>query len=175
MSRSFIVSRLAPEGVSRALPLLNVLRPGSTVQDWQALAHCATGSDDVRRALQGIMVCQSGTGYIRGLFTYRVGGCEPAGGGAASRTLCVDNVIALGLFDTPATMAALLDTIDLLARDLACAEVRIDVTEHPAEHRARDVVDAFARHGYADTDGALVKTVPPQGPEGPTTEAAGSA
>ena len=71
----------------------------------------------------------------------------------------LSHFIALALFDVPVTIGALLDAIDILARDFACAVVWINVSSPMTQDGAGRPLRAFATHGYRATHGVMLKTV----------------
>ncbi len=152
MPKSFIVAPLGRDRTDQAFPVMQAVRGEDTLDRWRTRV-------DGFRALApegGIMACTTGGGHIRGLFLYRVGGDGTA------RVLGVPAFVAVGLFDSLATAAALAEAAERLASKLGCGSVAVDAQGCALGTLAPppDAAGLFGRLGYRDDGRCLVKDLP---------------
>jgi hypothetical protein len=117
---------LAPDGIARAFPLIQVAFPKVTLKDW-----CDFASPLVRakgRPASGIITVLSEQDYIVGLCCYRVEHELRHG-----PTLMADHFLALDLFDRQSVFHALAAALESLARERLCTAVHTNLFETEAK------------------------------------------
>ncbi|MCC7427562.1 MAG: hypothetical protein IT557_11695 [Alphaproteobacteria bacterium] len=121
--RAYRARALPVSKVAQAYPLVQAAVPGITLERWrsfyESIEHLAQVS--AKRQGQdaaGVMAIEDTRGYLRGLFSYRVGPDLRHGA-----TLTVADIIILDLFDAESVAEVLLEAIEVLARALGCAGV----------------------------------------------------
>lgn len=152
MPKSFIVAPLDPARVDQAYPLIQAAHREMTPARWRTMA-----GDFLREgaAPRGIVACTMSDGHFRGLFCYAVPEDAPA------RRLAVPLFVAAGLFDVAATVDALCEAMERLARGFDCRSVAVDADGCALAALAPrlDPAGLFGARGYRADGRALVKEV----------------
>lgn len=146
-SGPFVGRPLSPRQVAQAFPLLALAGSGMGAEHWRRLALALL--TEAAPPPSGIMTLQNESGYILGLFRFRVVA------EAAGATLRVDDLWALDLFDRSLALS-LAELLDELAGEHRC--VAIDVALAPPDKESelhRRLCDA----GYQATARSLRKAV----------------
>lgn len=135
--RAYRARALPASKVAQAYPLVQAAIPGITLERWRAfyenVEHLAQAS--AKRQGQdsaGVMAIEDTRGYLRGLFTYRIGPDLRHG-----VTLTVSDIIILDLFDAESVAEVLLEAIEVLARALGCAGVHAQLPMEAEALRVR--------------------------------------
>lgn len=183
MSKQFIISALAPRRVDQAFPLVQAAHGVMTPECWRDLAGkflaeefgldgaeeladreiggegIAGGLDLSRPPGNGIYVCATEHGSLRGLFCYRVG--KTGSQGPLGRRLSVPIFVAIGLFDTIATAEALREAMEKLALNLRCGSVSIDLAGCRLSSLAPaiDAWEYFSKQGYEAENRTLIRSL----------------
>lgn len=146
---------LKPEQIVQAYPLIQTIRPGLTVEDWQHYAEDVLngrgGGDG------GIATLQDPRGLIAGLFVYRVTG-DPFHG----RTLLAEDFVALDIVRPEAVAQSLADALEAVARDLKCNAIHTSVAcSNPG--RSQYLIDLMRELGHHLERFQLCKALPATG------------
>ena len=117
----------------------------------------AGGLDLDRPPASGIYGCATETGSLRGLLCYRAGRADHGvgqgpdqGRGPSGRCLNIPILVAVGLFDTVATVEALREAAERLALRLRCGSLSIELggCRLSSLAPAIEAVDHFTAQGY---------------------------
>src|SRR5579872_2779373 len=114
----FIIETLGREQLAAVYPLVREAVPSLSLTSWLRFARPLTGS---RRGTPcGIVTARrEGRSFPCGLFCFRVDDDLSLG-----RVLVADHFVAVDLLDPGAVLTALVEQLDILAKQLACAAVR---------------------------------------------------
>lgn len=141
MWNCFMPTPLGVEQIDQAFPLVQVIRPGISLEEWQTYASGMMSSTDRRT---GIMTVQT-QGYIYGLFGYRIEpdlqqGCR----------LRVEDPVTLDLFHPAGTAAALVAAVDSLTEAFGCTAVHVTRWNSPSAAPCfwRWLIGQFQVKGY---------------------------
>lgn len=104
-----------------AFPLVREAEAGVTLEAWQDTARKLTCS---KSGPSGGIVVAERNGFPRGLFTYRV--IELS---VSEHQLLVRNLVVMELVRREAAVGVLLSRMGVLAHDLSCAKVHIDLPQ----------------------------------------------
>jgi hypothetical protein len=135
----YLAEPLRASQAERAYPLVSLLHPGLTPEEWRRFVRRATRFPKDRGGLMAIRDCR---GYCHAVFSYRVGD-ELASG----RSLRVSDVV-MGRLPGVTLRRALVACAERLAAELACATISIDLQESMI---APQDCDALRRVGFDAT------------------------
>lgn len=139
----FIIEVLSRDDIRAVYPLVREAVPTIDLSAWQRFARQLTG---LRRGGQcGIVAARrEGRVFPCGMFCYRVEQDLSLG-----RVLVADHFVAIDLLDPGAVLTALVEQLDILAKQLTCVAVRslvhggareltgsLDAAGHRPEHSA---------------------------------------
>lgn len=117
---------LTLQKINQAYALVRTADPRMTAEKWRDIAaDFLAADDDDARSTRGVVTVQNDQGYILGLFCYAA--CDHLRHG---RTLKVENLMAIDLFDTGAAIEVLLQSMTDLAQKSACTAIEV---ESPAQ------------------------------------------
>ncbi len=139
--REFKTRLLAPDGIARAFPLIQVAFPKVTLKDW-----CDFASPLVRakgRPASGIITVISEQDYIAGLCCYRVEHELRHG-----PTVMADHFLAFDLFDRRPVIHALAAALESLARERLCTAVHTNLLETGPKSREGWLVRLLRSRGH---------------------------
>ncbi len=142
---AFAVRALSRAEISLAFPLLRIVNPDITLNQWRAFAETIVHAR--RFDTMGVKVAVDPRACSCGLFTWRRERSLAEGA-----VLAIDNFAAVGLFDNRAIVAALLAEMDRMADAFTCRAIR---TALPSvlSRRGRDIehplLGMFASAGHA--------------------------
>ena len=142
---AFAVRTLSCAEISLAFPLLRIVKPDITLNQWRAFAEATVHARPFDT--MGVKVAVDPRECICGLFTWRRERSLAEGA-----VLAIDNFAAVGLFDSRAIVAALLAEMDRMADAFACRAIR---TALPSvlSRRGRDIehpyLGMFTSAGHA--------------------------
>lgn len=154
---------LRPDRIDVALPLMRLVIPQLTVDEWRRYAR-----DLVRvpgtPATRGIMVAAAPNGVIRGAFIYEVVGHGGNGQAPKTHNLTVRHVIMPRL-GQEMTIAILVDSMQELARERGCTTITA-VLAPDAERK----IAYFRTRGYEVVISETARTLAPVPPGNPEEE-----
>lgn len=161
----FIIGVLSRDQIRAVYPLIREAVPKLSLSSWLRFARQLTG---LRRGEQcGIVAARrEGRVFPCGLFCYRVEDDLKLG-----RVLIADHFVAVDLLDPGAVLTALVEQLDVLAKQHGCVAVRSLV-----HGGAPDVADSLDAAGHRPEESALLlKTLPHGRGHGTRTPAHASA
>ena len=121
MAEQYIARRLTKERVEQAYPLVQTASEEISLEKWHAYADAY-----LKRAPKGsigdtgIVCVENEQGYIHGLLGFRVDMTLRWG-----RTLICEHLIALHLVNAEPIITAIIEKMDVLARDLKCEAIHV--------------------------------------------------
>ena len=118
MAEQYIARRLTKNRVEQAYPLVQTASEDISLEKWHAYAdaHLKRSSTGEK----GIVCVENEQGYIHGLLGFRVDMTLRWG-----RTLICEHLIALHLVNAEPIITAIIDKMDILARDLKCEAIHV--------------------------------------------------
>ena len=117
-----VASPLGLQRVEQAYPLVHMLHPLLTMDEWRSYARGLLTSDTPGR---GVMSVQH-DGYIRGLFCH-----WPVRSLQHGSIMIVDNFLVTGIFGTEETASTLIEAMELVAARHGCGAVQTLLTDRP--------------------------------------------
>lgn len=146
MPGGYLVSTLALEQVLAAFPLVSVLDPGVTEEQWSDYATALVKSPDAGEN-EGIITVQSDQGYIHGLSVYKVKQDLRRG-----RLLEIENFAVVNLTGTGNAAKVLLGALEDLARERGCYCISLGMLNPKMRRWLRQprhpVADLFSAAGF---------------------------
>ncbi len=128
---AFAVRALSRAEISLAFPLLQIVNPDITLNQWRAFAETIVHARPFDT--MGVKVAVDPRACICGLFTWRRERSLAEGA-----VLAIDNFAAVGLFDNRAIVAALLAEMDRMADAFTCRAIRTTLPS-VLSRRGRDI------------------------------------
>lgn len=154
MNRRFYVKPLSPERIDATFPIVQAANPGLTLAQWRRFAENPAGSAGPTTAA-GILVVENEREYVQGFCTYRLQSDIRHG-----TILVVSDLVTLALVSGEAAAAALVDSLQALARRLGCGAVRLHVEEAAEAHGGGPMLYHVLRQGsHVDDASRLVRPV----------------
>jgi hypothetical protein len=120
MERSFAATNLGAAEIDSAYALIQALFPNLTLEAWRVYAHPL--AEDGASPRCGIIGIRNETGYLGGLFVYRVEADLEHG-----RAFLVEPIAALDFLDAKAAMRAMMEAVRSRAHQFDCRIARIRV------------------------------------------------
>lgn len=111
---------LSPDRIAQAYPLVQVVRPSLSVEEWERYARAIL---DDTETTSGIATLQDPRDLIAGLFIYRVGD-DPDHG----RTLIAEDFVALDIVKPETVAQSLADALESVANQHGCSAVHTTIS-----------------------------------------------
>lgn len=162
---------MAEDRIAQAYPLVRMVAPDMTLQDWRRRALAYVRTTDARppgrkgtngKATEpapcGMRAIRNRDGYIHGLFSYRV---EADSG--APRRLLVEHFIAFDLVARAELVAIMLAAIDALAHAHGCVAIHTPIGDGDGDDALLAIDSAvitwFVADGHRRDGDRMAKTV----------------
>ena len=137
MQTYFTAQPLTADRVALAFPLISAIAANLSQEAWCDLAAKLAGG---RPEDGGVIAVEGNSGYIHGVFAYRVVTDLGLAGADRGRTLHVDNLAIADLLRRDEVINALIGAIESLANKYQCAAKQVNLsaaTQLPEAARAR--------------------------------------